>query len=188
MSVKKKTGLSSVPFMLNMPVYASMLVATAVMLCGLVALYVETYNMAPPNLPGFPGDAFFPRVVLGFSMVWAVIILLRALLLSRLPVTERQKLVEEPSFSLHWLEFASVCVLVLLYAFLLEPVGFEITTTVFMLVLLVPRMLAGSEAKPAQAVLYALALSLAAMLILYAGLGPALKIGLPLLFLPTYLL
>lgn len=182
---QKKRGASSAPFMLSLPVNASLLTAAALIVFGLVVLYVETYNMAPPNLPGFPGDAFFPRVVIAYSVTWAAIILVRAVLLYRVKATVRQE-GEAQCISLHWLEFISVCVLVLLYAFLLEPVGFEITTVVFMMVLLVPRLLAGSQARLAQAVLYGLALSVAAMLVLYAGLGPALKIGLPLLFLPTY--
>ncbi|HUF82755.1 MAG TPA: tripartite tricarboxylate transporter TctB family protein [Burkholderiales bacterium] len=172
-------------FVLTMPMKASLLATTGLILMGLVALYVDTYNMVPPSLPGYPGDAFFPRAVLIFSGIWAAIILLRGLFLSQAAATRHE---EAPYFTVHWPEFVSVIVLVLVYAELLEPVGFEITTIVFMMVLLIPRLMAGPGVKPARAMLQALGLSMAAMLILYAGLGPALKIGLPLRFLPTYIL
>jgi hypothetical protein len=174
---------ASSPFELTVPMKATLLSATGLLLLGFVFLYVETYNMMPAILPGYPGDAFFPRLVLGFCMIWAVILLVRGSFLSQEAAAAGY---EALHLSLHWLEFVSVAVLVLLYAFLLEPVGFEVTTVVFLMVLLVPRLLAGPGARPARAVLLALALSLATMLILYLGLGPALKIALPLKFLPIY--
>jgi hypothetical protein len=69
------------PFTLDAPMHASVLLTTAVILVGLILLYIETYNMAPSNLPGYPGDAFYPRAVLGFCIFWTVIILARGLLL-----------------------------------------------------------------------------------------------------------
>jgi len=159
------------------------LATVSLVLIGLIYLVVGTYNMMPPILPGYPGDAFFPRLVLGFCLVWAAIIVARGVFLSQAAAAARR---EAPYVDLHWLEFASVIALVLLYAVLLEPVGFEITTVVLMMVLLVPRLIAGPGVTLARAVLQGFALSVATMLILYAGLGPALKIGLPLLFLPIY--
>jgi hypothetical protein len=55
------------------------------------------------------------------------------------------------------------------------------------MVLLVPRLLVGSGVKPLRAILLALALSVTTMLVLYLGLGPMLKIDLPLKFLPVFL-
>jgi putative tricarboxylic transport membrane protein len=152
-------------------------------LLGLVLLFVETYNMMPPILPGYPGDAFFPRLVLVYCLVWAGIIVARGVFLSQAAAAARR---EASHIDLHWLEFASVVALVLLYAILLEPVGFEITTVVLMMALLVPRLLAGPQATLPRALLLGFSLSVATMLILYLGLGPALKIGLPLSFLPIY--
>jgi hypothetical protein len=168
---------------LKVPTGAALLVTTGLIMAGLVFLYVETYDMPPSMLPGYPGDAFYPRAVLGFSMIWAAIILVRGVLLPPAAAA----VIDEPSaFALHWPEFASVVALVLAYALLLEPVGFEISTVALMMALLVPRLLAAPQSTPARAVVHGLALSVSAMLILYAGLGPALKIGLPLRFLPTY--
>jgi hypothetical protein len=171
-------------FEIRVPTRAALLSTAGVVLLGLIFLVFETYNMTPAILPGYPGDAFFPRLVLGFCVIWAVIILARGIFLSQAAAAARY---EVPYVTLHWLEFASVVALVLLYALLVEPVGFEITTVLLMLALLVPRLLAGPRATPTRAAMLALALSLATMLILYAGLGPGLKIGLPLKFLPTYL-
>jgi hypothetical protein len=185
MSSQQAGRHASSPFVLTVPMKASVLVTTALILLGLVALFFDTYNMAPSNLPGYPGDAFFPRAVLVFSAVWAAIILVRGWFLPHAAAAAYR---ESPYLSLHWLEFVSVIVLVLLYAELLEPVGFEITTVAFMMVLLVPRLMALPGMRLARAMAQAFALSAAAMLTLYAGLGPALKIGLPLRFLPTYLL
>lgn len=162
----------------------AVLATVGLVLLGLILLYVETYNMTPPILEGYPGDAFFPRLVLAFCIVWAVIILARGIFLSQAAAAAR---VEAPYVSLHWLEFASVIGLVLVYAILLERVGFEITTVVLMMALLVPRLLAAPGTTLARAMLVGLALSVATMLILYAGLGPGLKTALPLQFLPLYI-
>jgi putative tricarboxylic transport membrane protein len=175
---------ASSPFEIKVPMRAALLSTAGVILLGLIFLVVETYNMMPAILPGYPGDAFFPRLVLGFCVIWTVIVLARGIFLSQAAAAARY---EAPYVTLHWLEFASVIALVLLYALLVEPVGFEITTVVLMMALLIPRLLAGPRATPRRAALLALALSLVTMLILYAGLGPALKIGLPLKFLPTYI-
>jgi hypothetical protein len=183
MSERERSASS--PFVLKLPMKASVLGTTAVILAGLVLLYIETFNMTPSNLPGYPGDAFYPRAVLAFCIIWAVIILARGIFLPLEAAAVHQ---EAPTLSVHWPEFVSVILLVLLYAWLVEPVGFEITTTALMMVLLVPRLLAAPDARLAPALLQGFALSAAAMLILYVGLGPSLKIGLPLRFLPIYIL
>lgn len=182
MSHQDNRGAAS-RWMLSVPMKAALLGTTGLILVGLVVLYVDTYNMVPSSLPGYPGDAFFPRAVLVFSVFWAVIILLRGFFLPQAAATAYE---EAPRLTLHWPEFVSVIALVLLYAELLEPVGFEISTVALMMALLVPRLAAWPGRTLSRAVLQAFALSSAAMLILYAGLGAALKIGLPLRYLPIY--
>jgi hypothetical protein len=172
------------PFILTVPTKAAMLTTVGLILLGLVLLYYETYNMVPSFLLGYPGDAFFPRVVLVFTMFWAVVILIRGLFLAHEAAAVGD---EEPYISVHWLEFTSILVLGLLYAQLLRHVGFEILTVVLLMILLVPRLLAGPGAQPVQAVLQGLALSVTTMLVLYLALGPFLKIALPLQFLPVFL-
>lgn len=174
---------ASPSFELKVPMRAAVLATTALILGGLVYLYYETYAMQPPYEPGYPGDAFFPRLALGFSIIWALIVLGRGFFL---PPEAQSAGGEDPYLQAHWLEFASIVVFVYLYALLLEPVGFEIMTIVLMMCLLVPRMRA--ESAPRGALLLGFLLSLATMLILYLGLVPMLNIPLPLKFLPIYIL
>jgi len=167
----------------TLPMKASVVVATVVILGWFVFMLYETTNMTPPILPGYPGDSFFPRLVLLFGLACAATILIKAMLSPR---GAQLAAGESPSFSLHWVEFLSVCALVTGYGLLLVPVGFEIMTTVLMLALLGPRMAAGSN-HPARSLGYAFLLSLATTAFTYVGFGLLLRIQLPLLFLPRYL-
>ncbi len=170
----------SASFELRLPMRVVVLATTALILGVLAFLYYETYKMQPPYEPGYPGDAFFPRLALGFSIIWAVIILGRVFLASAGAEGE------DAHLRFHWPEFVSIVVFVYLYAVLLEPVGFEITTIVLMALLVVPRMRVA--APMGRALWMGLALSAATMLILYLGLVPMLNIPLPLKFLPVYIL
>lgn len=170
------------PFEINLPMRASVLVVTAAIFLGLVYLFFETYNMMPPILPGYPGDAFFPRLVIGYSLIVATLILWRGLFL---PHDAAAVGLEEATFSLHWLEFAAVIALVLVYALVLESVGFEAATVAFLMLLLVPRLRV--EASTAQALLRGAALSVVTMLVFYVSFVLFLNIALPLRFLPRYI-
>ena len=66
---------------------------------------------------------------------------------------------------------------------LLEPIGFEITTTVFMFVLLVPRLIM----PPARAILVAAMSAVVSMVLIYAAFVIGLKVLMPMLFLPQYI-
>ena len=170
-------------FELTLPMKASVVVVTAVILGLFVFALYETTNMTPPILPGYPGDSFFPRLVIIFGIICAATILIKAMLKPR---GAQLATGESSTFSLHWLEFLTVCVLVFFYGVLLVPVGFEIMTTVFMLALLGPRMATGNN-HPARSLGYAFLLSLATTAFTYVGFGLLLRIQLPLLFLPRYL-
>jgi hypothetical protein len=170
-------------FELTLPMKASVVVAAIVILGWFLFMFYETTNMLPPILRGYPGDAFFPRLVLVFGVMCTVTILIKAMLKPRgIQIAPG----EDASFSIHWAEYLSVCVLVIAYGVLLEPVGFEITTFVLMLALLGPRMAVGSD-HPARWLGYAVVLSLATTLFAYVGFGLLLRIPLPLLFLPRYI-
>ena len=180
-------GVSQTPesrFTLTLPIKATLMTTVGLILIALVFLYRDTDNMTPSFLPGYPGDASFPRVIIVFSMICAVVILLRGLLLKQ---SASAMGYSSSSISIHWPEFVSVPIMVLLYAVLLEPVGFEIVTVAMLMVLLVPRMLAAPGARPARAVMQAVALSVASMFVLYLALGLFLKISLPLQFLPIFI-
>ena len=173
----KKTSSS---FELTLPTRATVLVVTGMLFLGLAFLFYETFNMMKPILPGYPGDAFFPRLVVGYSLVVAALILMRGILIPRLATAPG----EASHLTVHWLEFLFVASLVLLYAQLLPPLGFELTTLGFMLILLVPRF--AVEYGFVQSVTKAVALTIPTILILYGVFALLLGIHLPLLFLPRY--
>ena len=170
-------------FELTLPMKQSVVVATVMALAWLAFMLYETTNMMPPILPGYPGDSFFPRLVLVFALICGLVILIKARLTPR---GAQIAAGEAPGFKLHWIEFISVCVLVAAFGLLLERVGFEISTLVLMLALLGPRMVAGSS-RPMRSFGLAFALSLVTTLVTYVGFGLILRIPLPLLFLPRYI-
>lgn len=170
-------------FELTLPMKASVVVVTIAVLVWFLYMLYETTNMTPPILPGYPGDSFFPRLVLIFGLICAATILIKAMLTPR---GAQLAAGEAPTFSIHWLEFLTVCVLVAAYGVLLVPVGFEIATFVLMLALLGPRMMALSD-HPGRSLGYAFLLSAATTLFAYVGFGLLLRIPLPLQFLPRHI-
>ena len=165
------------------PMKPAVLVATFLIFVWLLFMLYETTNMAPAILPGYPGDAFFPRMVLVYGLICAGFILVRGLLLPRGTALTTG---EAESFSIHLPEFAVVCLLVIAYSMLLTPIGFEITTFVLMMILLTPRIQAGGLGFR-RSILYALGLAVPTTLICYVAFGLILRIPLPLQFLPRYI-
>jgi hypothetical protein len=174
----KKTPSS---FEITLPTPATVLVITGLIFLGFAFLFYETFNMMKPILPGYPGDAFFPRLTVGYTLIVAALILMRGILIPRLAAAPG----EASHVSVHWLEFLSVAALVFLYAQLLPPVGFELTTLGFMLILLVPRF--AVQKSFVESVVFTIALTIPTILILYSVFALLLGIHLPLLFLPRYL-
>ena len=162
------------------PMKPAVLIGTALILVWLVFMAYETTNMMPAILPGYPGDSFFPRLVLIFAIICALIVLIKGLLVPR---GAQLAAGEKSSFPLHLLDFATVCVFVLAYRVLLAPVGFEIATLVMLTAFLVPRIaVAGHGA--AKSVLLALAMALPTTVIFYVGFVLLLRVPMPLLFMP----
>ena len=179
-------GIKSQPhsrFESVIPMKPAVLVATLLIFLWLLFMLYETTNMAPAILPGYPGDAFFPRLVLIYGLICSGFILVRGLLLQR---GSSLTAGEAETFSIHLPEFAAVCLLVIAYGLLLQPVGFEITTFALMMILLTPRIRAGGLGA-GRSLLYALGLALPTTLICYVAFGLILRIPLPLLFLPRYI-
>jgi putative tricarboxylic transport membrane protein len=171
-------GYSS--FDLELSKKAALLTATSLILLGLVVLIVDTFNMSPSILPGYPGDAFYPRLVLGFSVIFALVILARGVFLPQEAAAVGD---EAPTFDVHWLELATVFILALVYVAILEPIGFELATTLLMLCLIGPRLLM----PPARALVIGTVAGVGTMLFLYVCFVPLLGVFLPLRFLPRYL-
>ncbi|MGI9423990.1 MAG: tripartite tricarboxylate transporter TctB family protein [Hyphomicrobiaceae bacterium] len=161
------------------PKQPAVFVVTLVIMVCLGYLFYETYNMAPPLLPGYPGDAFFPRLVLGFTMFWGAIVLLRGITASAV----RSHYGSDIRF--HIAEFIFVVAIGVAYGMLLEPIGFELATFAFLLILLLPRLKVDLSWQEALAV--GTGLALLTMLILWAAFGLGLKVQLPLKVLPLYI-
>ena len=168
-------------FILTLPTLPTVLITTGMIFLGFAFLFYETFNMMKPILPGYPGDAFFPRLAVGYTLIVAALILLRGILLPRFAAAPG----ESSHVSVHWLEFLSVAALVLVYAQLLPLVGFELTTFGFMLILLVPRFVV--QHGLVQSVVKSVAITIPTVLILYGVFALLLGIHLPLLFLPRYI-
>lgn len=163
---------------LNIPVKGVVFAVAALIMAGLAALFYETFNMPPPLLEGYPGDSFFPRLVLGFTSIWGAIVLLRGFVTSGGGGAD-----ERDRFQVHIGEFAFIIILVVAYALLMEPLGFEIATFAFLFILLVPRL----RSRSAGWIAIAVATSALSTLILWATFGLALKVQLPLMFLPLFI-
>lgn len=164
------------------PMRPAVLIATALILAWLAFMAYETTNMMPPILPGYPGDSFFPRLVIIFAVICALIVLMKGVFIPR---GAQLAAGEDTSFPLRWLDFASVCILVVAYGLLIDSVGFEIVTVVLMTALLAPRIaVAGPGA--VRSIVYALGTALVTTFIFYVAFGLLLRIPLPLLFLPRY--
>ncbi len=165
------------------PMKPAVLIGTALVLAWLAFLAYETTNMMPPILPGYPGDSFFPRIAIIFAVICALIVLMKGVFLPR---GAQLAAGENTSFPLRWLDFASVCILVVAYGEMLELLGFEIVTIVLMTVILAPRIAVGGLSI-ARSVVYALGTALVTTFIFYVAFGLLLRIPLPLFFLPRYL-
>ena len=182
MSDEPRSGQSS-RYESVIPMKPAVLIATFLILGWLLFMLYETTNMTPPILLGYPGDAFFPRLVIIYALICAGFILVRGLLLPRgAPLISS----EAATYSVHWPEFVNICVLVIVYGLVLEPIGFEIATFTLLMILLVPRIRAGGKS-PSRSLIYAISLALPTTLICYVSFGLLLRIPLPLLFLPRYI-
>lgn len=151
---------------------------TALIVGCTLFLFWRTRSFAPSLLPGYPGDAFFPRIVLTFILICAAVVVLQALKGSR------GKLVAEAprdiEIDLHGLTVALAFVVGYLVVF--SIIGFEIATFLFLLGLLRVRV----KATGMRAWIIASVVSALAVLVLYFCFVLLLGVDMPLLFLPEY--
>jgi len=162
------------------PKTPALLATAALILVGLVVLYIKTYEMMPSLLPGYPGDAFFPRLVIGFTAIFTVLILAGGAWRYANRATRAEA---APAASLDWIETSLVAILCFAYIALLDPLGFELTTTGFLAILLAGRLLMPWP----RAIPIAFASAAATTVLLYLVFVLWLNVGVPLLFLPRYL-
>jgi putative tricarboxylic transport membrane protein len=138
-----------------------------VLALGLLAAY-QTVQLGSEEGYAPSGPAFFPLVVSAGLLVFGTLFLLQALVRPDPALSEH---VAEEEAATHWSTVGLVVLALLVYAFLLEPLGYPIATTLFFLV--VTRVL-GSRRLVRDAVI-AVVLSFA----LYFGFTEVLGVRLP---------
>jgi hypothetical protein len=153
-------------------------IAIGVMLFAAVALYV-TASFDPPVLPGFPGAAFFPRLVLVALFSFGAVLLVRAWRLRNGSVPETQARADDRrpvDFDIG--PVALGCAAALGAIALMQLAGFEIAGTLFIGAALVIRT---------RRWIFSALIGAFGTAVMYAVFVLALQVHLPLLFLPRYL-
>lgn len=150
-----------------------------------VFLIWSTQRFSRSVLPGYPGDAFFPRLVLGILIICLSVLIIRDLL----KILRSSRRVDRPiSVEKHYFEgniarLITVIVATIGYGFMLPRVGFELCTFLLLVGLLLIETSASLLAETPKILSIALVFTTIAYAIFVLGLG----ISLPLLFLPRYL-
>lgn len=139
---------------------------------GVVA-YCVSLDFLPPVLPGDPGAAFFPQLIVGVMLVFSAI-----LVIQRLRRRKQDDIENSATVGVDVSSFIVTVVSVLGLILVMDYVGFEPAAVGFLFILLGWRT--GRW-------VWALATSVIAMLLMYAIFVALLKVQLPMLFLPKYI-
>tara|TARA_A100001011_G_scaffold189774_1_gene198257 strand:+ start:2039 stop:2545 length:507 start_codon:yes stop_codon:yes gene_type:complete len=147
----------------------------------LIFLFYETTNMSKSILPGYPGDAFFPRLILIFSIFWTAILLFQNLIknFSLLKSSEDK----ETDIEIYFKDIVFLFFISIIYILFLDFVGFEILTFSFLFVLLVNRL----DLNLGKSIFYSSLISFISMIIFWFVFIIFLKIPFALKFLPFLL-
>ena len=144
----------------------------------LIFLFYETSNMSKSILPGYPGDAFFPRLILIFTFFWTVILFLQNTLKNNILIKSKEsnnEVIEIYYKDIFFLFFISI-----IYILFLDLIGFEILTFIFLFVLLVNRL----DTNIGKSILYSSIISFISMIVFWLTFIIFLRIPFPLKFLP----
>tara|TARA_Y100000022_G_C13250715_1_gene377077 strand:- start:1288 stop:1794 length:507 start_codon:yes stop_codon:yes gene_type:complete len=144
----------------------------------LIFLFYETTNMSKSILPGYPGDAFFPRLILIFSIFWTAILLFQNLIknFSLLKSSEDK----ETDIEIYFKDIAFLFFISIIYILFLDIIGFEVLTFSFLFVLLVNRL----DLNLGKSIFYSSLISFISMIIFWFVFIIFLKIPFALKFLP----
>jgi hypothetical protein len=151
---------------------------------GTSYLYYHTFSFSPSMLPGYPGDSFFPRLVLGFTLFCCALILFRTgktLFADNAPVVVNAD--KKTTVTIELLPFSFIILLVLAYIFLLPVIGFETCTFLFLFILLITRWF--EDWKPR--IIKVGVLSLGTALFFYFAFVILLNVSFPVKLLPDYI-
>ncbi|MBC27363.1 MAG: hypothetical protein CMM41_09145 [Rhodospirillaceae bacterium] len=143
-----------------------------------VILLWRTFGFAPSMLPGYPGDSFFPRLVIGFGLIWCGVLLFRLFKGSDIIVADDHSEVLVPLRS-----FSLICFYVLSYVLLLDIIGFEITTFLFVSTLFATRL----RGNHSQRLFRTSLISFITTIFCWAIFALVLNVNFPIKFLPNYI-
>jgi hypothetical protein len=147
----------------------------------LIFLFYETTNMSKSILPGYPGDAFFPRLILIFSIFWTSILLIQNLVKNFLLFKSVED--KETDIEIYFKDIAFLFFISIIYILFLDFIGFEILTFSFLFVLLVNRL----DLNLGKSIFYSSLISFISMIIFWFVFIIFLKIPFSLKFLPFLL-
>ena len=134
--------------------------------------------MSKSILPGYPGDAFFPRLILIFTFFWTVILFLQNTLKNNILIKSKEsnnEVIEIYYKDIFFLFFISI-----IYILFLDLIGFEILTFTFLFVLLVSRL----DISIGKSIFYSSIVSFISMIVFWLTFIIFLRIPFPLKFLP----
>jgi putative tricarboxylic transport membrane protein len=114
----------------------ALFVTVGLVFVALVGLFWRTFTFSPSVLPGYPGDAFFPRLIIGFTLIWTVLIVFKLIFK---PDAGSPGRAADTTITIEIVPFITVICVVLAYVLLLPILGFAACTFLFLLGLLVTR-------------------------------------------------
>ncbi|KAA0969583.1 tripartite tricarboxylate transporter TctB family protein [Aureimonas fodinaquatilis] len=159
--------------MLNIRSSTADLITSVILLIAVALLINHTFSMPPSPVRGYPGAAFFPRLALIgtgiFTVLWIGLII-------RARLGGKDLLGNDTHFVFEYRDYIISIVSVVVYMFALDIIGFEISTFVFLLALLITRV----------SPIWAFVSAFIATLVLYGTFVLLLNVSLPMLFLPRY--
>lgn len=144
----------------------------------LIFLFYETSNMSKSILPGYPGDAFFPRLILLFTLFWTIILFFQKISKKFIIIKSNED--DSGMVEIYFKDIAFLFIISILYISFLELIGFEILTFIFLFSLLINRM----DLSFQKSFFYSSILSCISMFIFWLVFIIFLRIPFPLKFLP----
>ena len=144
----------------------------------LIFLFYETSNMSKSILPGYPGDAFFPRLILLFTLFWTIILFFQKISKKFTIIKSNED--DSGMVEIYFKDIAFLFIISILYISFLELIGFEILTFIFLFSLLNNRM----DLSFKKSFFYSSILSCISMFIFWLVFIIFLRIPFPLKFLP----
>ena len=134
--------------------------------------------MSKSILPGYPGDAFFPRLILIFTFFWTVILFFQNTLKNNILIKSNET--NDEVIEIYYKDIFFLFFISIIYILFLDLIGFEILTFIFLFVLLVSRL----DISIGKSIFYSSIVSFISMIVFWLTFIIFLRIPFPLKFLP----